>query len=350
VIAIMDRNRSSHIDMTRRYSLLSGAQLIPRSPNTVQIGTDPPRCVVVMQAPRESLRILGSLDGASTVGHVLHTHDADPLVWSALLDQLLAADLLAPVEQLDRDSIPTALGAHLTAERSGLTHQHGPATASRIMQTRDDALVIVRGRPVVATSILSMLAAAGVGHLYHEAGPSRALTPHAGRGADRGSIGLLGSTLRETFPTVRVHPPAAHQHPTIVVLAEGEVPDLGLAAAYIKRRIPHLAVAAGAARAVVGPLVLPGRSSCLSCAHRHRTDIDPDWPTVARHLAQGIPRAPVFLATAAACLAVGQVLDHIDGVVMPSTVNGTLEWRSGDQVPRRRTWIDHPECGCRDAA
>ena len=104
------------------------------------------------------------------------------------------------------------------------------------------------------------------------------------------------------------------------------------------------------ARAVVGPLVLPGRSSCLSCAHRHRTDADPvgrRWPGSSRRT---IPRAPVFLATAAACLAVGQVLDHIDGVVMPSTVNGTLEWRSGDHVPRRRSWIDHPECGCRDGA
>jgi hypothetical protein len=350
-MANMDRNSSNRIDMTRRYSLLSGARLIPRAPDTVQIGTDPPRCVVVMQAPQESLRILGSLDGANPVGQVLTTHDADPLVWSALLEQLLAADLLVPVEQGDRDSIPTALGAHLSAERAGLIHRHGPAAAGRIMQARDDALVIVRGRLPVATSILSMLAAAGIGHLHHETGPSRALTPRGrgGQGADPGGIGH-GSTLRETFPTVRVHPPAAHQHPTIVVLAEGDVPDLGLAASYIKRRVPHLAVAAGSARAVVGPLVLPGRSSCLSCAHRHRTDIDPGWPAVARQLAQNVSRAPVVLATAAACLAVGQVLDHIDGVVMPSTVNGTLEWRSGDHVPRRRTWIDHPECGCRDGA
>ena len=347
----VDSKRSNRIDMTRRYTLLSGARLIPRAPDTVQIGTDPPHCVVVMDAPRESLRILGSLDGATPLGQVLTTHDADPLVWSTLLEQLVAADLLVPVEQAERESIPAALGAHLTAERSGLTHRHGHAAASRIMQARDDALVVVRGRLWMAGSILSMLAAAGVGHLHHETGPSRALSPRGTAARDAGGpggVGLLGASLREAYPTVRVHPPAAHQHPTLVVLAEGDVPDLGLAAAYTKRRIPHLAVTAGTARAVVGPLVLPGRSSCLSCAHRHRTDIDPGWPAVARQLAQGTSRAPVFLATAAACLAVGQVLDHIDGVVMPSTVNGTLEWRSGDQAPRRRTWEDHPECGCRD--
>jgi hypothetical protein len=351
VIAIVDSKRSNRIDMTRRYSLMSGARLIPRAPDTVQIGTDPPRCMLVVHAPRESLRILGSLDGATPVGQVLTTHDADPLLWTALLEQLMAADLLYPVDQTERDSIPSVFGAHLSAERSGLAHQHGHIAADRIMQARGDALVVVRGRPWLATSILSMLAAAGIGHLHHETGPFRALSPRSttsGRNpGGAGGMGSLGASLRETFPTVRVHPPAAHQHPTIVVLAEGDVPDLGLAATYTKRRIPHLAVTAGTARAVVGPLVLPGRSSCLSCAHRHRTDIDPEWPVVARHLAHGTSRAPVFLATAAACLTVGQVLDYIDGVVMPSTVNGTLEWRSGDLAPRRRTWEDHPECGCR---
>ena len=50
-------------------------------------------------------------------------------------------------------------------------------------------------------------------------------------------------------------------------------------------------------------------------------------------------RAPVFLLTAAACLAVGQVLEHVDGICRPSTVNGTLEWRQGD---RRRAGAAGP--------
>jgi hypothetical protein len=154
--------------------------------------------------------------------------------------------------------------------------------------------------------------------------------------------------LRDLYPTVRVHPPAAHQHPTIVVMAGGEVPDLGLAASFTRGRVPHLAVTAGVARAIVGPLVLPGRSSCLSCAHRHRSDADPGWPSIARAMsAAADTRPPAFLVTAAVSLAVGQVLDHIDGITMPSAVNGTLEWASGDLAPRRRSWVNHPSCGCR---
>jgi hypothetical protein len=98
---------------------------------------------------------------------------------------------------------------------------------------------------------------------------------------------------------------------------------------------------------VVGPLVLPGRSSCLSCAHLHRTDADPHWPAVARQLAGERPRSSAVLSSIAACLAAGQVLDHIDGVARPDTVDGTLEWRVGDLAARRRTWPAHPNCGCR---
>ncbi|MEP6560919.1 MAG: hypothetical protein ABJD68_07570, partial [Nakamurella sp.] len=159
----------------------------------------------------------------------------------------------------------------------------------------------------------------------------------------------LGAALRERYPALRLHPPAAHQHPTVVVLVGAAVPDLGMAATLSRSRTAHLAVAAGVGRAVVGPLVLPGRSSCLSCAHRHRTTADPGWPTVARQLADSAPGAPAQLTAAAACLAAGEVLEHIDGALIPRTVNGTLEWRAGDFGARRRSWSAHPECGCQTA-
>jgi len=131
-----------------------------------------------------------------------------------------------------------------------------------------------------------------------------------------------------------------------VVLAGRTMPDLGLAASLSRDGIAHLAVRAGAVRAVVGPLVLPGRSSCLSCAHRYRTEADPGWPAVARTLAEHPADAPAFLSAAVAALAVGQVLDHLDGATRPASIGGTLEWASGDVGPRRRTWPLHPDCGC----
>jgi hypothetical protein len=308
---------------------------------------------VVMDAPGDSIPVLGCLDGGSTVAQVLLANDADPLVWSSLLGQLVAADLLVPVDQLDRTHIPSVPGGHLAGERSGLAHRHGHAAAVRILQARDDALVVVRGNSPMVAAIATGLAAAGIGHLHHEptqqtpATPGGQSTQRRGPSARQGSY--LSARLRDTYPTVRVHRPAAHQHPTIVVMAGDAVPDLSLAASFVRSHVPHLAVTAGVARTVVGPLVLPGRSSCLSCAHRHRTDADPEWPMVARQLADDPPRTSAFLTTAAACLAVGEVLEHIDGIGKPRTIDGTLEWRSGDPAPRRRSWPAHPECGCRIA-
>jgi|GEM_PF-1319748 len=453
---MMEEHRTARIDLSRRYALAPGARIIRRAADCVQVGTEASRSILVRDAPPESVGVLTRLDGLRAAAEVLLAQDADPLVWTDLLGQLVGANMLVAVDEFDHGSSPPIPGAHLNDERAGLIHRHGHLAAGRILQSRDDALVVVRGDSATARSIVMLLAAAGVGHVHHDIGaPSRRATdpitaggrtagrtplpttrvpttagpaapvptnpgptnpgptnpgptnpgptnpgptaqrpttvsrtsvarpsgavpeqsratatgripasttgvPIRGAGASvaggvtalpstwpAGQAGALAAALRAAHPTVRVHPPAAHQHPTIVVLTGGALPDLGMAAAFVKSRIPHLAVLTGVARAVVGPLVLPGRSSCLACADRHRNAADPGWSAVARQLADDGPQAPALVAAAGAQLAAGEVLDHIDGMSTPTTVNGTLEWRAGEVGPRRRTWTEHPDCGCR---
>ena len=58
---------------------------------------------------------------------------------------------------------------------------------------------------------------------------------------------------------------------------------------------------------LVGPLVIPGVTSCLECADLHRRDRDAAWPAVAAQLRDtvGIADRATVLATAA--LALSQV-------------------------------------------
>lgn len=344
----MEQTRSTRVDMSRRYTLSDGARVISRSADSVQIGTDEPRCVVVNEAPSETMSVLAGLDGASSLAHILTTHDADPVLWAALFEQLLAIDLLIPAESAGLGQVSFTPGAHLSDERSGLLLRHGHTAAARILQARDDALVVVRGNSLLAAPVAALLAASGVGHIHHE--PVRPAwvmpSPPMPGGMSQSRHSDLAADLLRAHPTVRVHPPAAHQHPTIVLLVGDPIADLGVAASLVRSRVPHLAVTTSVVRCVVGPLVLPGRSSCLSCAYRRRTDADPGWPVLARQLARERTRASAFLTSAAACLATDQLLEHIDGAAKPTTVNGTLEWRAGDQAPRRRTWDVHPDCGC----
>ena len=74
------------------------------------------------------------------------------------------------------------------------------------------------------------------------------------------------------------------------------------------------AVVAGADRAVVGPLVVPGRSACLRCLELHRTDRDPGWPGVAAQLAAPAPtpRGESALTALAAALPRLQVACWLD--------------------------------------
>ena len=55
---------------------------------------------------------------------------------------------------------------------------------------------------------------------------------------------------------------------------------------------PLLVTGVWSSRAVIGPLVVPGRTSCLHCADLHRCDRDPAWPVLSAQLA-GPGRAPV---------------------------------------------------------
>ncbi len=332
---------TARIDMVARYALSADVPVIVRASDEIQIGIEEPRRVLLLDAPPEAHGILTALDGTRPVGAVLTGYDADPIVWSALLGQLVRAGLLVRVT-------PTALGAgagpgSLAQERIGLAHRHGHAAAIRILQSRADALVVVRGDSAAAALVATLVAAAGVGHVHHDPTRSGLVTgPEGGRPSGAPATGAV----RASNPLVRTYRPAAHQSPTLVVLAGDPVPDLGLAATLVQQRIPHLSVLTLAGGASVGPLVLPGRSSCLGCVHRHRADADPGWPAVARQLARSSPRAPVSVSAVAAGFAAGQVLELLDEVSLPATVNGSMEWAPQTLTVRRRSWAEHPDCGC----
>ena len=67
--------------------------------------------------------------------------------------------------------------------------------------------------------------------------------------------------------------------------------------------MPHLAASAREAIGVVGPLVLPGRTACLSCLELARSDRDPAWPLILAQLAGQVAQPVACAATLAAAVA-----------------------------------------------
>ena len=140
----------------------------------------------------------------------------------------------------------------------------------------------------------------------------------------------------------------------LVVLADQLTADPRLVRDLQGAGVPHLPVRVRDGVGIVGPLVIPGVSSCLSCADLHRTDRDAAWPALAAQLREvaGTADRPTLLATAA--LALGQLQQIIAAVragdgpapAPPATLNATVEVDVAVQSIRARRWARHPLCGC----
>jgi bacteriocin biosynthesis cyclodehydratase domain-containing protein len=117
---------------------------------------------------------------------------------------------------------------------------------------------------------------------------------------------------------------------------------------------PHLLVRVRDGTGLVGPMVIPGVTSCLRCADLHRSDHDAAWPAVAAQLRDAVGTADRATVLATAALAVNQVdrvLRAIHGGTTaqsgpPTTLDTTLEFDVGASSIVARRWSRHPRCSC----
>jgi bacteriocin biosynthesis cyclodehydratase domain-containing protein len=170
---------------------------------------------------------------------------------------------------------------------------------------------------------------------------------------------LLASALRCSGARVthssrtRAAPP---QTTDLAVLSDFLVADPRVVRELHAARVPHLPVRVRDGAGLIGPLVIPGVTSCLGCADLHRSDRDAAWPAVAAQLRDTVGSADRATMLATAALALNQVDRVIQAVYggndvgkspePPPTLDTTLEFdvNSGSIVARR--WARHPRCSC----
>lgn len=126
-------------------------------------------------------------------------------------------------------------------------------------------------------------------------------------------------------------------------------PDPSAAAPLITTGTPHLYAGVVEATGVVGPLVLPGRTSCAECLDRGRTDRDETWPRLVAQWRSGKPRhvrpCDLTLATTVAGLAAAHALAFLDG---ESPSSAGVRWEVSAPALNwhgRPVW-PHPACPC----
>ena len=357
-----------------RPRLVRGHEPLWRSRGCVQLGLDPRWAIAVDGLSPALAELVRRLDGtrgaaelvADAVAAGARAGDA-----AALLADLAAAGVIEDAELAD--PLPDELAADVQAWR---VRTGGAARA--LVDRRRAATVRVHGDGRVGVAVAVLLAAAGVGHVISTAGgrvtrgdvgigylgdevdrprraaaaraverhrtpvapgtavarPARTAVPDQPRVAEMGTVGTVG-TVAAVVDVVDV-----------AVVADAAVHDTMLATRLVGERVPHLAVQVVDGRAVVGPLVFPGRTGCLRCADLHRSERDPCWPRLAAQLA-GRPSTASHAGTAvAAGLAAEQVLGLLAGSGEPATIGAGLDLDPLTGVVLREPRPAHPECGC----
>lgn len=338
-----------------RPVLTPTARRLWRDPWTLQLGRAAPRAAILAGLDPATRAVLGLLDGtreraqvvAAAVGAGCPAERAE-----LLLDLLTRAGLLedagtdlGPLAVLDR-----AERDRLIADVASLALVRGDGGLPAARH-RAEARVLVLGAGRVGAPLATALVTAGIGTVdvldealagAQDSGVGGLTLQDVGR--SRGEA--VRAQLRAAAPSVQGGPVP---RPDLVVLAPSRPEQLDQVRRSFDPLTPHLLAEVRETVGVVGPLVLPGRSACLHCLDLTRTDLDPDWPTLAHQLAT--PSAVRVacdgpLALAVAAQAAGQVLTLVDGTVDPASVGGTLELALPDWRWRRRTWPVHPGCGC----
>lgn len=343
--------------LPRRPRVATGLRVLRRRPDEIQIGLDPRLAAVVSGLPEPVVAAVQQLSGR---------HGTDELVAGlgehgpTLRELLRALTARGLVEDASRSAGPVpgrlagdqaaaamrvAVGAGQSLDRGG-----GPAA-------RRGLAVAVEGNGRLAVSIAAMLAGAGVGWVHVRAtGTVRPEDTGTGYQADdvgrRRATAAWEAVLR-VDGGVRTSRFGVNNGPDLVVLTDAVVPEPGRAGALVAGGVPHLNVRMRDGIGIVGPLVIPGLTSCLRCADLQRCDRDECWPQLAAQLAGRIQPADLASTQATAAFAVGQVLDAarwLKGTAgPPTTCDASIELDLGTAGVRHRAWPAHPACSC-DAA
>lgn len=246
-----------------------------------------------------------------------------------------------------RGMTPVGLAALLRA-------MHSPVPLSELQREAD------RDGGVPADelgALMAQLVAAGVATRGRRQRPVRSASI---RVHGRGPLSeLLIEGLRCSGARVKQssHPHAAvsSAEADLVVLSDNLVADPRMQRDLHRQGVAHLAVRVRDGTGLVGPLVIPGVTSCLGCADLHRRDRDAAWPVVAAQLRDtvGVADRATLLATAALALSqVNRVIGAVRGSEAgsdpepPAALNTTLEFdvHAGSIVARH--WPKHPLCSC----
>jgi hypothetical protein len=289
------------------------AVLLERRPGELQVGLDP-RTALIFVGPGYA--------------HLLTSLRVAPTTPAALTEIGQAAGLT---------SRQVTLAVNRLTE-GGLLHRGASALRHRVRLVGAGPIGLPLARYLLHGGVAELL-------VFDNSPPEFDLYPTAGALPDRAAA--LAAAIpgpARIVPLPHWSKPETLPVDLTVVVADGPEVDRVITDQLVRRDQPHLLVRSLGDAAWVGPLVLPGRTSCVRCADLTRRDADPEWPTVLTQLSRLRLPIPDLLTGWAASVAAAQALAYLGGR-LPEAAGATLEL-TGDLRTELRAWPAHRECGC----
>jgi bacteriocin biosynthesis cyclodehydratase domain-containing protein len=339
-------------DLPQRLRLAPGRATLWRSPTCLQFGLDQQRAMVLDDLPEPLATLLQRMDGIRSTAELLtEAQRAGSSRRDALtmLIELHRCGLVQDASAIDHG--PPGWHRIALASEAASWSVHVTHATRHVLRQRREAAVQVIGSGRVAVAVATALATAGVGHVAVQACGSVAAadlgTGYFPEDLGRSRAEAAADAMRRCAPEVIV---AARRQPDLIVLSDVLVPEPAMVTELLGAGIPHLIGYAHEGTAVVGPLVWPGRSSCLRCAELHRADVDAAWPKLAAQLVGQIPTAGLACTQLAAALIVEQVLAALTGptagLPLPPIWDAALEVDPVRGTLRHHPRPAHPRCHC----
>lgn len=347
---------AAHPELPLRPRILPGLPVLRRRADEIQVGLDPRHAAVVSGLPEPVVAAAGELTGRRTAEELLAAAGPDPAARAAmgeLLRALAGRRLIEDAADEQEPPIPgrligDAAGCRLRAPQRPSTH---PAV-------RRGLAVAVRGDGRLAVSIACLLAAAGTGWV-HVAARGAVAPEDTGTGYLPDDVGrprraaALDAVAR-VDASVRTATFDPGRRPDLVLLTDALVPAPDSVGVLTAEALPHLLARVRDGIGIVGPLVVPGVTSCLRCADLRRTSLDECWPNVATQLAGRSQPAELACTQATAAFATAQALDALSwsrfAHERPVVWNASVEIDPFAATTHYRAWRPHTDCPCGAAA
>ena len=298
-----------------------------RSDSCVEMGW-PPRQVRLDDVDPAHVGWLLGLHGEREIADALalgRERGLRPALMRRLISAGVRSGLVDDAAQMPASlrDVPVHLRDLIAPDVTAARHLHGGTPRARdTIDRRQRAEVAIQGSGPVAEAVALVLTCAGVGNVARD------------RAAHSGS---------------KRHRRATHQR-ACHVLCDTAHPDAAADPDAMALDIPHLAVAVAGARAVIGPLVIPGRTSCLRCRDLHLADGDDTWPRAAVQWAARRPGPAAaglaHLSGAWAALHALAVIDAGPAEVQAPAINAALIVSLPGAVVEVESRPPHPLCGC----